>query len=138
MKIKFRNLYPLFFLFLIIYIFLFSDVGYFSRKKLKENILQLQIKIEKLKNENNRLKKEIELLKSDPEYIAEMARKLGYARKGEKIYRFKMENTNINSSLTNKISSSPSSFDTSTIIGGILLFLSFLYLVILYYREKES
>ena len=39
---------------------------------------------------NTRLKREIELLKKDPEYVEKVVRdKLGYAREEETIYRFK-------------------------------------------------
>ncbi len=78
-----------------IYIFFFSGSGYFSRRKLINKISRLENEINNLKNENEVLRKKIELLKSDMNYIAELARKLGYAKKGEKIYRFKESHKSI-------------------------------------------
>lgn len=53
---------------------------------------ELEAKQYALKQEeelNARLKREIDLLKKDPEYVEKVARdKLGYAREGETIYRF--------------------------------------------------
>ncbi len=81
---------------LLIYVFLFSDVGYFSRKRLENDIKSLQKRVLKLTQENEKLRKEIFLLKNDPEYLAELARKLGYAKQGEKIFRFKMRSDSSN------------------------------------------
>ncbi len=89
MKFKFNKFYVIIII-LLIYVFLFSDVGYFSRKKLENDIKSLEQRVKQISNENKILKKEIMLLKNDPEYLAELARKLGYAKKGEKIFRFKM------------------------------------------------
>ena len=71
-----------------IYLIFLSPTGYFTRKKLISKINQLEMETIKLQKENENLKKKIELLQSDYSYIAELARKLGYANKGEKIYRF--------------------------------------------------
>lgn len=72
-----------------LYIFFFSGSGYLARKKLVNRVLSLEIEIERLETENKLLRKKIDLLKNDGDYIAEIARQLGYAKKGEKIYRFK-------------------------------------------------
>lgn len=53
-------------------------------------------KIELLEKQNEKLRLQIEQLKSDREYLAELARKFGYAKPGEKIYKFyePIQNTN--------------------------------------------
>jgi cell division protein FtsB len=48
-----------------------------------------QLALQKEEEMNSKLKREIELLKKDPEYVEKVARdKLGYGRDGETIYRF--------------------------------------------------
>jgi cell division protein FtsB len=48
-----------------------------------------QLALQKEEETNARLKKEIDLLKKDPEYVEKVVRdKLGYGREGETIYRF--------------------------------------------------
>lgn len=61
-------------------------------KKTRSFERELQAKqaaLQKEEETNARLKKEIELLKKDPEYVEKVVRdKLGYGREGETIYRF--------------------------------------------------
>jgi len=73
---------------LILYIFIFSDIGVISRIKLDKKIKEYEQKIIQIKKQNDILKIKIEKLKNDYDYIIEQARKLGYARPGEKKYRF--------------------------------------------------
>ncbi|MBV9462973.1 MAG: septum formation initiator family protein [Verrucomicrobiae bacterium] len=48
-----------------------------------------QLALQQEEEKNAKLKKEIELLKKDPDYVEKIVRdKLGYARDGETIYRF--------------------------------------------------
>lgn len=48
-----------------------------------------QVALQKEEETNAKLKREIDLLKKDPEYVEKVARdKLGYGRDGETIYRF--------------------------------------------------
>jgi len=48
-----------------------------------------QLALKQEEERNTQLKREIELLKKDPEYVEKVIRdKLGYAREGETIYRF--------------------------------------------------
>ncbi len=108
-KLQYRYLRYIVLILLVGYVFFFSGSGYFQRIKIRNNIAELKERIEYLTKENLALKKKIISLKNDADTIAELARKLGYARKGEKIYRFKNEfNTNLattsnsNSSILNK------------------------------------
>ncbi|MBN1897406.1 MAG: septum formation initiator family protein [Spirochaetes bacterium] len=88
-KSKSRTIRYFFIVFLVIYVFFASPSGYFARKNLIIKVNDLETQITALKSENEELKEKIQLIKTDMNYIAELARKLGYAKKGEKIYRFK-------------------------------------------------
>ncbi|MBU1076325.1 MAG: septum formation initiator family protein [Spirochaetes bacterium] len=80
----------------IIYIFIFSDIGIISKIKLDQKIKSNSLKLEQLQIENDKLKSQIKKLKTDYNYIADVARKLGYAKKGEQIFRFLEPSTNTN------------------------------------------
>ncbi len=66
-------------------IFLFST-RYIKVVRAKENVIEIQQKIERLKKENNQLKKEVKLLKV-PSYIEKVAREeLGLVKPGEILF----------------------------------------------------
>lgn len=57
----------------------------------KKQILDLEQGIEKIKQENDELMKEIKRLKTDPSLIEYLARQIGMMRPGEKKVRFMKE-----------------------------------------------
>ncbi len=66
-------------------IFLFST-RYIKVVRAKENVIEIQQKIERLKKENNKLKREVRLLKV-PSYIEKVAREeLGLVKPGEILF----------------------------------------------------
>ncbi len=82
---------------IILYVFIFSDIGIISRIHADKKIQNNKTRLEQLKDDKEILLMRMDKLKSkDYDYIAEHARKLGYARPGEKIYRFvkNIETTN--------------------------------------------
>ena len=61
-----------------------------EQKKLNKQIASLESEIEKVRESNEKLTKEIYSLKNDPLYIEKLARKeLGLIRSGEVIYKLK-------------------------------------------------
>lgn len=67
----------------------FGDRGLFRIYRLRNEKEQTQKRMEELTVENERLKKEIEALKSDRKYIERIARKeFGLVKKDEIIYQF--------------------------------------------------
>ncbi len=73
---------------ILFYLLIFSDIGIISRIQLQKRINKNQAKINLLEKQNERLRLQIEQLKSDRVYLAALARKFGYAKPGEKIYKF--------------------------------------------------
>ena len=72
----------------LVYIFLFGDYGAYRIWEQKREIEQLEKTIEVLRLKQERLKREIDLLQNDPEYVEKIAREeYGMVRKGEIIYR---------------------------------------------------
>ena len=86
--IKKKNIKFIIFSAIILYFFIFSDIGIISRIQQDRKIKEDKNKIEQLQNEKEILRMQINKLNRDYNYIADEARKLGYARPGEKIYRF--------------------------------------------------
>ena len=61
-----------------------------EQKKLNKQIANLENEIERVRESNKKLAKEISALKNDPLYIEKLARKeLGLIRSGEVIYKLK-------------------------------------------------
>jgi cell division protein FtsB len=61
-----------------------------EQRKLNKQIANLKSEIEKVRESNKKLAKEISALKNDPLYIEKLARKeLGLIRVGEVIYKLK-------------------------------------------------
>ncbi|MDH4099784.1 MAG: septum formation initiator family protein [Nitrospirota bacterium] len=73
----------------IAFSFFFGDMGLVKLYQMWETKRGLQTEIQTLKQENERLGKEVEALRNDPDKIEGVAReKLGMARKGEIIYQY--------------------------------------------------
>lgn len=80
----------IFFLTIIIGLTIFSPRGLIHMVQLQKELQELKAHNAKLKNSNKALKHEIRLLKNNPCYIEELARKeLGLIKKGEIVYNFK-------------------------------------------------
>ena len=131
--IKKRNVKFVFLSSLIVYILIFSDIGIISKIKLDKKIRNYENKITQMQSENEVLKMQIEKLNDDYDYIAELARKLGYARPGEKIYRFSPvePETNIKRE-TNKTTPPRDKFN---IKDYLIYFITFLVIIIIYINQ---
>ncbi len=95
MKGNFKKIY-LIIAFVVSLLFLlvltFSDQGFYDHYVFKKKLNELQQTIDSLKKVNDSLSVEIELLKSNPEKIEQVAReKYGLIKPGEKIYKIKIE-----------------------------------------------
>jgi len=78
-----------FFIVYFIFSFIFGDSGLLSYLRMKEMQQQLSNEIEQLHQKNAVLREEVRSLRSDPEYIEQIARdQLGMAKDGETIYKF--------------------------------------------------
>ncbi|MDD5065487.1 MAG: septum formation initiator family protein [bacterium] len=125
---------------IIIYLFIFSDIGIIARIQLNQEMKRFEKKIALLRKENEKLKLTVEQLKSDRNYLAEMARKLGYARNGEKIYRFYEEpptnslssGTNIKLSFREKLK-----FNNYIIYWILFLIVVIIYILLLYFGRNN-
>ncbi len=128
--IKKRNIKFILLSILVVYIFIFSDIGIISRIKLDGKIRNYEQEIEQIREENKILQMKIGKLESDYNYIAELARKLGYARPGEKIYRFSSSKPESNKlKITNK---KPSFKPKFNIKDYLVYIITFLIVVIIY------
>ena len=73
---------------LVAYYTFFGERGILELRKLERNLEHIDAYTQKLKEENEGLKKEIRLLQEDKKYIEEIAREdLGLVRKDEVIYK---------------------------------------------------
>ncbi len=80
---------PAVFILFILFFTVFGDRGLLSIRQLVREKQALQIKADELKAENERLKREIEALRSDRRYLESIARKdFGLVRPNEIIYQF--------------------------------------------------
>ena len=78
-----------FFIVYFVFSFIFGDSGLLSYLRMKEMQQQLSHEIEQLHQKNAELREEVRSLRSDPEYIEQIAREqLGLAKDGEIIYQF--------------------------------------------------
>jgi cell division protein FtsB len=83
-----------FFTVYFLFSFIFGDAGLFSYFKIQKTQGRLNHEIEELRGKNAELKKQIELLRSDPHYIEQIARdQLGLVKDGETIYQFQLNDT---------------------------------------------
>jgi cell division protein FtsB len=66
---------------------LVGEKGLVEIVKARQQYQALELSLNRLKSENDQLRKDVELLKSDPETIEELARReLGLMRPGEKLF----------------------------------------------------
>ena len=73
---------------LLIILTIFGQRGFVHMVRLKEELHEIEKKNVKLHEENESLKREIELLKNNLKYLEEIARKeLGLIKDGELVYR---------------------------------------------------
>lgn len=76
-------------LLLIAFTLIFTEKGFYSYYKMKNEKEQLQLEIDSLTRVNDSLKTEIELLQTSDEKVEKVAReKFGLVKPGEKIYKF--------------------------------------------------
>lgn len=69
--------------------FLFSDMGFISYNRMKKTYQGLEQNLDYLSKENERLRKEVEALKTDPNYIEKLAReRLDLSKEGEIIFQY--------------------------------------------------
>ena len=74
-------------LFALSFVIFFSGNGILDYIKLKRQIGAIDNSIKKLQDENVTLKSEIGRVQNDDRYLEEKARKFGFIREGEKVYR---------------------------------------------------
>jgi len=80
------------FLGIVLVILIIFLPGYTKLQELRDRNKDLEVRIEKVKSENELLKNEILRIQHDPIYQEEIVRKkLGVVRKGEVIYRIEPE-----------------------------------------------
>ena len=109
-----------------------SYIGIISKIKLDRKVKKLEQKIKQIEENNETLSIIIEKLMKDDDYIAELARKLGYARPGEKIYRFPPAEPESNKTkITNKIPA-PRFKINFNIKDYLVYIITFLVVVIIY------
>jgi cell division protein FtsB len=81
--------YLIIFLVLMGFLIIFGNNGLVDNYVMKEKLKILKEENAQIVLENNGLKKEISLLRNNPQYIEAVARKeLGMVRKGDIVYRF--------------------------------------------------
>lgn len=72
--------------------FLFYDIGFIKYLKMRGEYNRITSDITRLQEGNKNIRKEVKLLKTDPDYIEAYAREmLGLVKEGEIIYRFEDE-----------------------------------------------
>lgn len=79
----------IFLLIALFYVLFFGEDGIFAyirlKKEIKDNVARMRV----IEEENLKMKRELERLKNDKEYLEEIVRKkYGLIREGEKVYRF--------------------------------------------------
>ena len=75
--------------------FLFYDIGFIKYLKMRGEYNRITEDITRLQEGNKEIRKEVKLLKTDPDYIEAYAREmLGLVKEGEIIYRFEEKNKN--------------------------------------------
>jgi cell division protein FtsB len=80
---------PAVFILFILFFTVFGERGLLSIRQLVREKQALQVKADELKAENERLKREIEALRSDRRYLESIARRdFGLVRPNEIIYQF--------------------------------------------------
>ena len=83
-----KYLWLLVMILLIAYYTIFGERGILKMRKLGRNLENIRASTQRLKEENEGLKREIRLLQEDDDYVEKIAREeLGLARKDEIIYK---------------------------------------------------
>lgn len=78
-----------FFIFYILVSLFFGDLGLTRYVKMRRTAIKLEVEIKRLKEENEKISREVEALKHDPQMIEKVAReKLGLVRDGEIVYKY--------------------------------------------------
>lgn len=81
--------YLIIFLVLMGFLIVFGNNGLVDNYVMREKLKILKAENSQIVLENDSLKKEISLLRNNPQYIEAVARKeLGMVRKGDRVYRF--------------------------------------------------
>lgn len=70
---------------------IFGEGGFVRYLELKSTRADLQAEIKKIQDENEEVKKQVDILKKDPHAVEEFARELGLTREGEIIFKYKDE-----------------------------------------------
>lgn len=76
---------------IIIYLFLsviFGENGFLRYVKLKSIRTDIQVETRGIKRQNEDIKKQIDIIKKDPVYLEELARKHGLTRDDEIVFEF--------------------------------------------------
>lgn len=67
-----------------------GEMGVVKYYRMRAQYIAVQENIAKLRQDNVRLRKDVHLLKNDPDYLERLARdKLGFARPGEIVYYYR-------------------------------------------------
>jgi cell division protein FtsB len=79
------------FLFYLVLSFFLGEMGFFRYMKLKGQKQALTSEIAQLKESNEKLKRKVKSLKTDPDCIEGLAREQGLVKDGEKVYQYEGE-----------------------------------------------
>lgn len=79
------------FLFYLVVSFFLGEQGVLKDIKLRREKAALEQDIAEIQAKNEKLKAEVEALKTDPEHIEKLAREQGLVKKGEIIYQYEDE-----------------------------------------------
>ncbi|MBI5025343.1 MAG: septum formation initiator family protein [Nitrospirae bacterium] len=70
---------------------IFGERGFVRYLKLKSTRADLQAETKKVQDENEEIKKQVDILKKDPHAVENFARELGLTKKGEIIFKYEDE-----------------------------------------------
>jgi len=73
---------------------IFGENGLLRYLKLRSTKNDLVVQIEKIKRQNEEMRREIEALKKDPNLLEELARQQGLMKEGELIFKYYEEDQN--------------------------------------------
>ncbi len=82
-----RKLAFVFLLGALLFQLLFAEGGLVGYLKLRREVSTLETSVKKLEQDNRTIAEQIERLKRDDTLVEELARKRGFVRDGEKLYR---------------------------------------------------
>lgn len=88
-RTRFFMMLSLLFILYFVLSFIFGDMGLISHHRMKKTYQRLEQELDNLSKKNEKLRKEIDALKTDPDHIERLAReRLGLSKEGEIIYQF--------------------------------------------------